>query len=103
MRLYALMIIALAVLAFFAFSQGFKKATPEREGVRFVTDLIRGNLSKIVRNFGGNTCRCPAKGGWGSYLVYQSGQEPNLAFLVGHPVLCGDPSIRILTHEKPSG
>jgi hypothetical protein len=103
MRLYVLMIIALAVLAFFTFSQGFKKVTPEREAVKFVADISRGNLSKIVHHFGGNTCRCPAKGGWGSYLVYQSGQEPNLAFLVGRSFSYAPPSVQYLNPKKRAG
>ncbi|MBZ0184900.1 MAG: hypothetical protein K8F91_01520, partial [Candidatus Obscuribacterales bacterium] len=38
-----------------------------------------------VEMFGGNACQCPKKGGWISYLVYASSEEPNLAFMIGHP------------------
>jgi len=101
MRFYPLLIICLALLAFFNFSQSLTKMTPSREAVKFVRDIGHGNLSKIVHNFGGNTCRCPAKGGWGSYLVYQSGQEPNLAFLVGRSFSYTNPTVEYLKQERP--
>jgi hypothetical protein len=101
MRFYPLLIIGLAILAFFNFSQGLNKVTPSREAVKFVRDISHGNLSKIVRNFGGNTCHCPAKGGWGSYLVYPSGQEPNLAFLVGRTFSYSDITVQYLKQERP--
>lgn len=62
---------------------------PAEEARSFLSDISSGDLSKSVRHFGGNSCRCPAKGGWGSYLIYVSAQEPNLAFLVGHPFNMG--------------
>jgi len=102
MRFYPLLIISLAILAFFSFSQSLTKVTPSREAVKFVRDISHGNLSKIVRNFGGNTCHCPAKGGWGSYLIYPSGQEPNLAFLVGRSFSYGNPTVEYLKQEHPT-
>jgi hypothetical protein len=51
----------------------------------FLTDIQKGDYKGTVEMFGGNTCRCPKKGGWVSYLVYASAQEPNLAFLMGRP------------------
>jgi hypothetical protein len=102
MRFYPLLIISLAILAFFSFSQSLNKVTPSREAVRFVRDISHGNLTKIVRNFGGNTCRCPAKGGWGSYLVYPSGQEPNLAFMVGRTFAYSNPTVEYLKQEHPT-
>lgn len=62
---------------------------PADEARSFLSDVSSGDLGKSVRHFGGNSCRCPAKGGWGSYLIYVSAQEPNLAFLVGHPFEMG--------------
>lgn len=64
---------------------------PKDEAMSFLTDVRSGSLAKSVKHFGGNACHCPAKGGWGSYLIYASGQEPNLAFMTGHPVEFGQP------------
>jgi len=60
------------------------QSSPGQEAVAFLKDVQSGNLTQIVRHFGGNTCRCPARNGWGAFLAYQPGQETNLAFLLGH-------------------
>jgi len=65
------------------------QASPDREAIAFLKDIKSGNLTQIVRHFGGNTCRCPARNGWGAFLAYQPGQETNLAFLLGHPFYIG--------------
>ena len=56
----------------------------------FLADIQSGQTSKIVRHFGTNVCHCPKKKGWGAYLAYQTDEEPNLAFLLGHPVIVGE-------------
>ncbi len=61
----------------------FSNADPRDETGRFLRDVRSGDYKKSVKHFGGNACRCPAKGGWVSYLVYASGEEPNLAFIMG--------------------
>ncbi len=61
----------------------FSNADPRDTTNRFLRDIRNGDYKKTVKNFGGNACRCPAKGGWVSYLVYASGEEPNLAFIMG--------------------
>src|ERR1700722_15510729 len=65
------------------------QGNPPQEAKVFLTDIQLGNLTKIVSHFGGNTCRCPARNGWGAFLAYQPGQETNLAFLVKHPFSLG--------------
>jgi len=82
---------------------------PKDEAMSFLKDVRSGNLAKSVQHFGGNACHCPAKGGWGAYLIYASGQEPNLAFVMGHPVEFGQPKdtpmknvkTTLLPWEKP--
>lgn len=63
---------------------------------QFISHVKEGNYEKCVGDFGVNTCRCPASMGWVSYLVYESNQFPNLAFLVGHDFNSGTPSIKQL-------
>lgn len=83
------------------YSIGF--ADPKDEAIRFLTDVRSGNLAQSVKHFGGNACRCPAKGGWGSYLIYASGQESNLAFLTGHDFKIGSvKSTTMPAKHKPS-
>ncbi len=90
---YAIPILFL-ILALFALQSWInqaKQATPSREAIAFLSALRTGNLSRIVRHFGDNTCHCPKSYGWGSYLAYQTGQETNLTFLLGHPFTIGQP------------
>jgi len=84
-------------------------SSPADEAVAFLNDVKSGNLSRAVKRFGGNVCRCPAKGGWGSYLIYISAQEPNLAFMVGKDFSMGKAAVDrldrktsyVLPWEKP--
>ncbi len=77
------LILALLVLrSWFIEAQ---QMTPEKEAISFLSDIQSGNVSKVVRHFGTNVCHCPKKKGWGAYLAYQTDEEPNLAFLLGHP------------------
>lgn len=59
-------------------------ADPAETARAFMNSVKDGKYQEAVNQFGGNACRCPAKGGWVSYLVYSSSQEPNLAFMTGH-------------------
>jgi hypothetical protein len=65
-------------------------STPQKTAKEFLEVLQSGNLSRAVEFFDLNNCQCVAKGGWGSYLIYQSGHDPNLAFLVGHRFRIGE-------------
>jgi hypothetical protein len=51
-----------------------------------VKDLLacvqRGDINSARLMLGDNTCSCPPRGGWVSLLKYESGHEPNLAFLL---------------------
>lgn len=68
----------------------FANADPRDVTGKFLRDIRLGEYKKTVKHFGGNACRCPAKGGWVSYLVYASAEEPNLAFMMGKQFETGD-------------
>jgi hypothetical protein len=93
----------LIILSVFALSMGLLVmntvfVSPKEEALAFLDDIKRSDLSRAVKRFGGNVCRCPAKGGWGSYLIYVSAQEPNLAFTVGKNFSIGEPKIHAVNH-----
>jgi hypothetical protein len=99
-RFYPTLMIGLAIVALINWFGTLNTPSPQKEAMSFLSDLRDGNLGKAVRHFGGNTCRCPAKGGWGSYLVYASGQEPNLAFLVGHQFMASMPRVTFMKNDR---
>jgi hypothetical protein len=65
-----------------------------KQGRHFLNHLRAGNYERATKDFGGNTCRCPAEMGWVSYLIYASGEEPNLAFLFGQNFEQGQPQVK---------
>lgn len=97
---YPLLFILLAIISASTWISSLVFADPKDEAITFLTDIKSGKLAKTVKHFGGNACRCPAKGGWGSYLIYQSGQEPNLAFLNGHEFEIGKPTSTKMQNTK---
>lgn len=98
--LYPLIIFTMAIIVGVSWWRIILQADPKVEGVAFLDDVRKGNLAKTVKHFGGNVCHCPAKGGWGSYLIYASGQEPNLAFMEGHPFTMGVATVTHLKNER---
>ena len=76
--------------------------SPKEEAFAFLENVRDKDLTRAVKRFGGNVCRCPAKGGWGSYLIYVSAQEPNLAFTVGRKFSWSEPTIHKVNHPKKS-
>jgi hypothetical protein len=97
---YPLLFILLAIVSASTWIYSLAFADPKDEAITFLTDIKSGKLAKSVKHFGGNVCRCPAKGGWGSYLIYQSGQEPNLAFMTGHDFAMGKPTSIPIANTK---
>jgi hypothetical protein len=92
MRLaYPILLLVLLTLIASTWMSSNVLSDPEIEAAAFLNDLRQGDIVKTVRQFGSNACRCPAKGGWVSYLIYKSGQEQNLAFMLGHPFEAGKP------------
>jgi len=57
---------------------------PQTAAESFLAKLKAGERDSALEMFGDNTCKCPPRGGYESYLNYGM-QEPNLAFLVGRP------------------
>jgi hypothetical protein len=56
----------------------------------FLQKLQDGDAAQIVPQFGENTCHCQPRGGYLAYLKYESGEQDNLAFLLGHPFSFGE-------------
>lgn len=83
--LYPLAMFTALGIVLFTIYNSQVKADPKKTAHHFLTNIKAGNFKEAVEDFGGNACRCPAKGGWVSYLIYSSSQEPNLAFMTGHP------------------
>ncbi len=69
---------------------------PQCAALSFLEAIKQADILQAETFFGDNTCHCPPKGGYGSLLKYESGHEPNLAFLVGHPFQAGKPTIKML-------
>ena len=83
--LYPLILIIVLGVVLLTVYKTDVQADPKETASIFLDAVRAGNYKKAVEEFGGNACRCPAKGGWVSYLIYSSSQEPNLAFATGHP------------------
>ncbi len=94
--------IILVLLVLQSWFADLQKASPAKEAVAFLSDLSAGDLSKIVRHFGSNVCQCPKKKGWGAYLAYQTDEEPNLAFLIGHPFTIGEIGTKLIKSPPQS-
>lgn len=82
------LIICLGLVAYFLLNEKFA-TPPEPTASDFLTSVKKGDLSGTSAFFGDIVCSCPPKGGYSSYLTYESGIEPNLAFLLGHPFANG--------------
>ncbi len=91
------LLLCFAIVLFQVFA-GDKPGDPTNNARKFVKHVQNGEYAKAVEAFGGNICRCPAKLGWVSYLIYSSGEEPNLSFLVGQPFEFGP-----ITYKKMKG
>lgn len=58
---------------------------PQDEAKKFLNLVQKGDVENALLEFGDNTCHCAPKGGYTSYFQYESGVDPNIAFLVGQP------------------
>ncbi len=72
---------------------------PRRHAFLFVKHVKDNDYAKVVEAFGGNICRCPAKLGWVSYLIYNSGEEPNLACLMGRNFESGPVQVKAMKSD----
>ena len=91
--LYPLLFVVLLLVVCNTWFKTVVGADPNEEAIKFMETVRGGSLAQTVKHFGSNVCRCPHKGGWGAYLIYISAQEPNLAFLTGHPFGIGKPEM----------
>lgn len=64
------------------------------EATLFLQKLQDGDSSQVVPQFGENVCHCQPRGGYLAYLKYESGEQDNLAFLLGHPISYGEFSVK---------
>lgn len=68
-----------------------KRSEPPTDAARaFLQTLSAGDVEGALREFGDNTCHCAPEGGYISYLQYESGYDPNLAFLLGRNFSLGE-------------
>jgi hypothetical protein len=87
--LYPVLILGILSIVIFTMVSSSSTGSSKETAEKFLNAVQKGDYKGTVELFGGNTCRCPKKGGWVSYLVYASAQEPNLAFLMGRPFAIG--------------
>jgi hypothetical protein len=77
-----------------------KANEPPTEGAaKFLQTLQQNNLEGALREFGDNTCHCAPEGGYIAYLQYESGHDPNLAFLMGHNFTVGKTRVEKLPYN----
>ncbi|MBX9877804.1 MAG: hypothetical protein K2Y22_05045 [Candidatus Obscuribacterales bacterium] len=57
---------------------------PQSAADLFLQKIREGNRKAAVEMFGDNTCHCPPRGGYETYLRYDM-HDPTLAFLIGKP------------------
>lgn len=79
------LIIAVCALLFVA--AAFMLPTvdfPQSAADSFLQNVREGNRKAAVEMFGDNTCHCPPRGGYETYLRYDM-HDPTLAFLMGKP------------------
>jgi hypothetical protein len=94
-----LFLIGCFLIVLFQAFRGDQPSDPSRHALSFVQHVQNNDYEKVVASFGGNICRCPAKLGWVSYLFYNSGEEPNLAFLMGHDFEAGPIAVKAMKSD----
>jgi hypothetical protein len=82
---YILILLSIFFVSTIAIFSEEINAKAQSEAIVFINKLKAGNTDEILKEFGDNTCHCAPEGGYISYLKYESGHDPNLAFLLGHP------------------
>ena len=64
------------------------------EASLFLRKLKEGDVTTLVPQFGENACHCQPRGGYLAYLKYESGEQDNLAFLLGRQFEHGEFSVK---------
>src|SRR5262249_47125002 len=96
--LFLMIVLAVVVITLFRTNS---EADPKLTEKQFLEFVQKGDYKNTVEQFGGNACRCPKKGGWVTYLIYASAQEPNLAFMMDKPFAFGDGTVTPVKTKKP--
>jgi|GEM_PF-464136 hypothetical protein len=100
---YFLFLLAVLAIVVSVLYQTNNEVDPQQTQKLFLQYIQKGDYKNTVEQFGGNKCRCPKKGGWVTYLVYASAQEPNVAFLMGKPFDIGNAINIPLKNAKQTG
>jgi len=84
-------------------ANGFMKITvgadPKEEAAAFLSDVRGGGLAKSVKHFGGTpVVAVQRRLGFVPHLYI--GQEPNLAFMTGHPFETGTPKMVRMQNDR---
>jgi hypothetical protein len=91
MRSPQLLLLIPVLLFVMYFLYDTKRSEPPTDAARtFLQTLSAGDAEGALREFGDNTCHCAPEGGYISYLQYESGYDPNLAFLLGRKFSIGE-------------
>ncbi len=98
--LYPLLLLTILTFVVITMVSTQSDSDPKDTATKFLNSVQQADYKSTVEMFGGNTCRCPKKGGWVSYLVYASAQEPNLAFAMGRPFEFGSMLVAPVTHPN---
>lgn len=100
---YFLFLLAVLAIVVTLLYQSNNEVDPKQTQKLFLEYVQKGDYRNTAEQFGGNKCQCPKKGGWVTYLVYASGQEPNIAFMVGKPFDIGNATNIPLKNAKQVG
>jgi hypothetical protein len=78
-----LLMLMLCLATFGAVLFSMTGGTPAQEAQHFLLLVRNNDYQSALREFGDNTCHCAPEGGYGAFLRYDQGHDPNLAFLMG--------------------
>lgn len=84
----AFFVFCLSIVSYFVLNDT-SSSPPEPIARDFLETVKRGDRQAAAQFFGDVGCSCPPKGGYSSYFKYESGLDPNLAFLIGKPYRIG--------------
>ncbi|HEY9868900.1 MAG TPA: hypothetical protein V6D08_07020, partial [Candidatus Obscuribacterales bacterium] len=102
MRLiYAAFMLGCLALITYVSAASWISSSPAPAAMSFLRTIRQGAVAEAAEMFGDNSCRCPPRGGWIALLKYEYGEEPSLAFLVGHPFEIGRPRIMPVKDNTP--
>ena len=99
--IYASFLTGCLALVIYVCVSNLISSSPEATAYTCLRIIKSGDVDEAATMFGDNSCRCPPRGGWASMLKYEWGQDPNLAFLVGHPFTIGSPRVTWIKDDTP--